>query len=41
MSLCLVAFGLWAILVHSDNTAGVNSSLTGNLAGAGAYYDSV
>jgi hypothetical protein len=41
MTLCLVGAALWAILVHSSDTAGVTSSLTGNLANAGAYYDSV
>ncbi len=41
MTLCLVACSLWAILVHSDKTAKVSASLTGNLANAGAYYDSV
>jgi hypothetical protein len=41
MTLCLVACALWAILVHSDKTAKVSASLTGNLANAGAYYDKV
>ena len=41
MTLCLVGAALWAILVHSDNTASVTGSLSGNLANAGAYYDSV
>ena len=41
MTLCLVACGLWAILVHSDNNKSVSDNLSGPLNNAGAYYDTV
>ena len=41
MTLCLVACGLWAILVHSDNSKSVGDNLSGPLNNAGAYYDAV